>query len=122
MTAGHSGKSQKPAGILRNHLLACSGIGCWLPAEWGAGMLRNRVLVCSGFSTYFFRSTTSRDLSLLNHHIISNTGQCYDLDYIRDAAFDGTITFDRMGLGELDGLVFGCKTQFAVVMPINLYA
>jgi hypothetical protein len=51
MTAGHSGKSQKPAGILRNHLLACSGIGCWLPAEWGAGMLRNRVLVCSGFST-----------------------------------------------------------------------
>jgi hypothetical protein len=77
---------------------------------------------CNGVPAYFFRSTTSHDLSLLNHHIISNTGQCYDLDYIRDAAFDGTITFDRMGLGELDGLVFGCKNQFAVVMPINLYA
>jgi len=40
MKAGHSAKSQKPAGFLRNHLLACSGIGCCLPAEWGAGLDR----------------------------------------------------------------------------------
>ena len=40
MKAGHSAKSQKPAGFLRNHLLACSGIGCCLQAEWGAGLDR----------------------------------------------------------------------------------
>jgi hypothetical protein len=28
MKAGHSAKSQKPADMLRNHLPACSGIGC----------------------------------------------------------------------------------------------
>src|SRR5271157_3872371 len=76
----------------------------------------------NGVAAYYLRSTSAHDLSMFNHHIISNTGQCFDLDYIRDAAFDGSITFDRMGLGELDGLVFGCKNQFAVVMPINLYA
>ena len=34
--AGHSAKSQKPAELLRNHLPACSGLGCCLPVEWGA--------------------------------------------------------------------------------------
>jgi hypothetical protein len=77
---------------------------------------------CNGIPAYFLQSTTAHDLSLLNHHIISNTGQCFNLDYIKDAAFDGTITFDRTDAGKGSALVFGCETQFALVMPIKLNA
>ena len=77
---------------------------------------------CNGIPAYFLQSTTAHDLSLLNHHIISNTGQCFNLDYIKDAAFDGTITFDRTDTGKGSALVFGCETQFALVMPIKLNA
>ena len=38
--AGHSAKSQKPAELLRNHLPACSGLGCRLAPEWGADLER----------------------------------------------------------------------------------
>ena len=77
---------------------------------------------CNGIPAYFLQSITAHDLSLLNHHIISNTGQCFNLDYIKDAAFDGTITFDRTDAGKGSALVFGCETQFALVMPIKLNA
>ncbi|KUG22702.1 hypothetical protein ASZ90_007499 [hydrocarbon metagenome] len=40
MKAGHSAKSQKPADLLRNHLPACSGLGCRLAPEWGAELER----------------------------------------------------------------------------------
>jgi hypothetical protein len=36
MKAGHSAKSQKPADMLRNHLPACSGIGCRLAPDFPA--------------------------------------------------------------------------------------
>jgi len=71
---------------------------------------------------YVLESTTSHGLSLLNYHIISNTGQCFNLDYIRDAVFDGTITFERTDADNGNALVFGCETQFAMVMPIKLSA
>ena len=76
----------------------------------------------NGIPAYSLQSTTSLDLSLLNHHIISNTGQCFNLDYIKDAAFDGAITFDRTDAAKGSALVFGCETQFALVMPIKLNA
>lgn len=40
MKAGHSAKSQKPADLHRNHLPACSGIGCRHAPEWGAALER----------------------------------------------------------------------------------
>jgi hypothetical protein len=33
MKAGHSAKSQKPAGMLRIRVLLCSGMGCWLGTD-----------------------------------------------------------------------------------------
>jgi len=50
MKAGHSAKSQKPADLLRNHLPACSGLGCRLAPEWGADL--ERILHWEEFTDY----------------------------------------------------------------------
>ena len=76
----------------------------------------------NGVAAYFLRSTSAHDLSMFNHHIISNTGQCFNLDYIKDAVFDGTITFDRTDAGKGNALVLGCENQFAMLMPIRVNA
>ncbi|MGA9110470.1 MAG: hypothetical protein WB290_09255 [Smithella sp.] len=76
----------------------------------------------NGIDQYYLRSTSSHDLSKFNHHIISNTGQCFNLDYIKDAVFEGKIMFDRSDVGTESALVLGCETQFAMLMPIRLDA
>jgi len=46
LKAGHSGKSLKPAFLPQIHLLACSGIECFLPSELPAAL--QRILHLSG--------------------------------------------------------------------------
>jgi hypothetical protein len=40
MPAGNSATSQKPAVLHRNKVLACPGLGCFLPPELGAALKR----------------------------------------------------------------------------------
>ena len=74
----------------------------------------------NGIDPYYLKSASSPDLSLFNYHITSNTGQCFNLDYIRDAVFEGKIIFDRPDIGKESAIVFGCEDQFAMVMPMRL--
>lgn len=76
----------------------------------------------NGIDPYYLKSTSSPDLSLFNYHIVSSTGQCFNLDYIRDAAFEGKIIFDRTCIGKESAIVFGSEDQFAMVMPMRLDA
>src|SRR5208337_2094761 len=65
MKAGHSGKSQKPADLHRNHLPACSGIGCRHATGMGCRLGADFPVIeyLSNFVLFRTILTTSKPLS-----------------------------------------------------------
>jgi hypothetical protein len=60
------------------------------------------------------------DFTHFIHHLYTSNPQVFNINYLKDSFIDDeTLTFDRMGDGEISGLLFGNENQFAVVMPLR---